>query len=143
MPVYIGSKKPVGEDRHIFVNGHQVYNDEGIGKQGLRSDTLDGYHIDEIVAGISNGTYRLELLTTTGNVFSPANRVITIYVKLYHGSEDITDAVPDANYVWTRTSSNPGDDLVWNGLHVTGKTIEVAYNNVARGNVLFTCTVYQ
>ena len=140
MAVRISSKK-TGQDRHIYVNDQQVYNHEAEDKKGLRADTLDGFHIDQIVAGISNGTYRIELLTTTGNVFSPTNRVINIYVKLYRGTEDVTNIVPDANYVWTRKSNNAGDDLVWNNMNITGKAIEVIAESVARGNVTFTCTV--
>ena len=140
MAVRISSKKQ-GQDRHIYVNDQQVFNDEGEGKRGLRADTLDGFHIDDIIAGIEIGIYRIDLSTESGYIFSPSNQTITIYAKLYKVTEDITSSIPEANFVWTRRSQNAGDDLVWNGLHITGTTLEVDYNSVARGNVLFTCTV--
>lgn len=140
MAVRISSKKS-GQERHIYVNDQQVYNYEGETKKGLRSDTLDGYHIDEIIAGIESGIYRIELLTDTGHVFSPTNRIITINAKLYRGTEDVTSSVPETNYVWTRKSSNPGDDLVWNEIRFTGTSLTVEYESVARGNVTLTCTV--
>lgn len=142
MPVRISSKKD-GQERHIYVNDQQVYNYEGEDKKGLRSDTLDGYHIDEIIAGIESGIYRIELLTETGYVFSPTNRTITIHAKLYRGTEDITSTIPEINYVWTRSSNNPGDDLVWNNERITGTSLTVTYDSVARGNVVLTCTVSQ
>lgn len=140
MAVRISSKKS-GQDRHIYVNDEQVYNYEDETNKGLRADTLDGFHIDDIIAGIKVGIYRVDLETESGYIFSPTNQTIIIYAKLYKGTEDITSSVPEANFVWTRRSRNAGDDLVWNNLHITGTRLEVDYHSVARGNVLFTCTV--
>lgn len=142
MAVRISSKKN-GQERHIYVNDQQVYNYEDDVKKGLRSDTLDGFHIDEIIAGIETGVYRIELTTETGYVFSPTNKTIIVHAKLYRGTEDITSSVPEVNYIWTRVSKNPGDDLVWNASHVTGTSVTVQYEEVARGNVVLTCTVSQ
>lgn len=142
MAVRISSKKN-GQERHIYVNDQQVYNYEDEVKNGLRSDTLDGFHVEEIIAGIATGLYRIELTTETGNVFSPTNRTITVRAKLYQGVEDITSTIPEVNYVWTRVSKNPGDDLVWNALHITGTSVTLEYDSVARGNVMLTCTVSQ
>lgn len=67
--------------------------------------------------------FRLELYSSSGNMF--LNGMIDTYlsITLYKGNEDVTAQYPDSCFIWTRQSSDADLDEYWNSQHSSGTKI--------------------
>lgn len=73
-----------------------------------------------ITARYSNGNYFTEDITST---------VAQVYVHDVNG-EDITDQFPDSAFSWTRTSTDPAADAIWNAAHKLMKTTTITTDDI-------------
>ena len=73
-----------------------------------------------ITARYSNGNYFTEDITST---------VAQVYVHDVNG-EDITDQFPDSAFSWTRTSTDPAADAIWNVAHKSMKTTTITTDDI-------------
>lgn len=78
-----------------------------------------------------NIVYRVEVISSNGNVFRNGNISTILEARVYHGSTDITSAVPVEKLIWTRTSHDSVADDAWNAAHAAGaKTITVTKDDI-------------
>lgn len=73
-----------------------------------------------ITARYSNGNYFTEDITST---------VAQVYVHDVNG-EDITDQFPDSAFSWTRTSTDPAADAIWNAAHKSMKSTTITTDDI-------------
>lgn len=67
-------------------------------------------------------SYRVEIISTKGNIFK--NNIINtiLYAKVYRGETEITDDVAISRFRWTRVSDDSYSDNLWNQNHFSGTT---------------------
>ena len=65
--------------------------------------------------------YRIEIVSSNGNLFKNGVIDTVLSAKLYKGDEDITTATGMQYFIWTRTSADPAGDSLWNQNHAAGK----------------------
>lgn len=135
---------------------HPYYND-GYGRydlsvadivQGLKDagydldgDNSGNWWQDDDLSQVIN--YRLEIITSNGNVFYDKNTSTSLSARLYYNNKDITNTVPEANFKWTRISGNTEEnkleDAEWNLRFSKGaKTIYITNHDINR-RALFQC----
>ena len=75
--------------------------------------------------------YRLEILSSEGNIFMNKQISTILFVKVYYGDEDVTHTISDNRLIWTRSSANVDSDLLWNEEHSLGmKTVYINTEDV-------------
>lgn len=75
--------------------------------------------------------YRLEILSSEGNVFMNRQISTILFVKVYYGDKDVTHTISDNRLIWTRSSANVDSDLLWNEEHSLGmKTVYINTEDV-------------
>lgn len=95
----------------------------------------------EDAATESDIAWKLEVLSSNGNIFKN-NIVDTILsAKVYKGKKDMTDELPASCFSWIRTSNNPTRDSRWNDIDGIGiKTIRITKEDINQ-RATFTCKV--
>lgn len=98
---------------------------------------LDGQLAEEL----KNVVYKVEIISTNGITFKNSDIYTILQARVYHGADDVTDTIDPNRFQWTRTSSDPEGDALWNFNNAGGyKEIEITNDDVfARAS--FTCTV--
>lgn len=85
--------------------------------------------------------YNVLVTSRSGNNFINGEIATSLKARVYKGSEDITDTLPDNAFSWLRVSTNPDGDAVWNELHQSvGSEIEIDNEDVYR-KATFDCEV--
>lgn len=98
-------------------------------KDAERTQLLDKETIMVASDGIDGeDVYRVEILSTRGNIFKNGEIGTTLVANVYKGSEDITANVNSANFRWTRASTDTAGDTTWNNKYAGGRK-EVAITN--------------
>ena len=70
--------------------------------------------------------YRIEIVSSNGNLFKNGIINTVLSAKLYKGDEDITAVTGMQYFIWTRTSADPTGDSLWNQNHAAGaKSISI------------------
>lgn len=67
-----------------------------------------------------NLSYRLELSSSKGNIFTNGQIDTYLTITLYRGNNDATSEYPDCHFKWTRQSSDSDLDEYWNSQHLAG-----------------------
>lgn len=93
---------------------------------------------------VGESIYRLDIIASQGATFyregQPYNATFTC--KLFYGTEEVTDTLPDACFDYTRTSGDPENDPTWNQLHKgIGPVLSITESDLV-GDVDFSVTVY-
>ena len=79
----------------------------------------------------NNVVHRLELTSTNGTIFRDNNINTVIRATYYQGNEDLTDGIPDEDFIWTKKMEDGTPDTVWNEQHRgVGREIEVTHEDV-------------
>jgi len=90
--------------------------------------------IDEIDKSIGEGVVRMEIDSSLGWMIG-TNETTSLSVKVYKRWVDITSLM--ATWVWTRTSGDAADDLIWNQAHTAlTNTAQISFADL--GNSLQT-----
>lgn len=104
-----------------------AYNKTTINESNFASD----YSWSLIQGPQGEDAWRIEILSTNGNIFKNGYINTLLYVKVYKGDTDITDSIPIDRFRWTRISSDPYSDNIWNQNHYSGvTTISVTKDDV-------------
>lgn len=103
---------------------------------------LDNKTLDIEIADIKiNVNYKVEIISTNGNVFKGEDYTTTLIARVYKGTEDLTDTLDANRFRWTRISDNNEDDLIWNTAHFGGtKQITVNQNDIKQ-RATFQCVI--
>lgn len=87
--------------------------------------------------------YKVDIISTNGNVFRNGEISTTLQVKIYLGTEDTTDSIPNDKIIWKRTSDDTTGDITWNTAHASGgKSIAITKDDV-KLKATFTCEVLE
>jgi hypothetical protein len=84
--------------------------------------------------------FRVEIIATNGNLFTNGNVSTTLIARMYQGSLDITDSLPQDRFRWYRQSANPAADETWNNAHLNMKQVNITSDDVAV-RAVFKCDV--
>lgn len=75
--------------------------------------------------------YRLVISSSNGNIFKNGNIQTTLTATVFSWDENITDALDDNQFIWTRVSDDAEADAIWNAAHYGGtKSIEITSDDV-------------
>lgn len=87
--------------------------------------------------------HRVEILSTNGNIFKNGIIDTWIYAVVYKGDKDITAEVDAGRFRWSRVSSDPSSDEMWNAKHFGGtKEIRVTSDDVYKRSS-FSCKILE
>lgn len=88
--------------------------------------------VDEKIKEVEeNITYKVEIISSNGNAFKNNQINTTLFAKVYHGSDDVTDELNASLFRWSRISDDPADDERWNQVHAGGqKSIDITSDDV-------------
>ena len=85
-------------------------------------------NIDEVEGKI---VYKVEVLSTKGNVFKNGQVDTILEAVVYYGPDNITEEVQASQLIWTRSSANEDADAAWNEAHKGGaKTITITQADI-------------
>lgn len=85
-------------------------------------------NIDEVEDNI---VYKLEIISTQGNIFKNGQVSTVLEAHVYHGMYDVTDQFDASKFRWTRVSNDAAGDAAWNQEHFGGtKSIQVTRDDV-------------
>lgn len=75
--------------------------------------------------------YRMDVIAGTAFLTreSPST---TLSARVWHGGEDVTDALDAARFLWHRTSADGMADSIWNEAHAGVKSVEITTEDVRR-----------
>lgn len=89
-----------------------------------------------------DSVYKVEVVSSNGNIFSNGEVNSILYAVIYYGGVDVTATISADRCIWTRTSSNPAADEIWNAEHSMGsKSIAIDINDVYE-RATFSCDLY-
>ena len=90
----------------------------------------------------SKVNYRVEITSTNGNLFKNDVIETTLIARVYFGSEDITDSLPQNSFRWKRVSDDSTADIAWNRLHQNlGSNILNIDSDDVDSRAVFNCEV--
>ncbi|MEA5031491.1 MAG: hypothetical protein VB025_05045 [Sphaerochaeta sp.] len=87
--------------------------------------------------------YQLQVISEGGTTFRTTEAfATTMRARVFKGGIEVTDSFTDADFRWSRTSSDAHADEIWNSAHysVGGKTLSITQDDVA-GRTNFFCTL--
>ena len=102
------------------------------------SEYVESFTISKQYDGADS--YSVYIASTGGNVFRNGIISTTLSARVLKGGEDITERIPEKNFLWTRTGNDAADDDLWNSVTHTGKTLEITGEDVYR-KAVFDCEV--
>lgn len=62
----------------------------------------------------------VDVISTQGSIFRNGTISSTLLARVYQAGVDVTDRYNAAQFIWTRTSSDPVSDAAWNTSHAGG-----------------------
>jgi hypothetical protein len=74
--------------------------------------------------------YKLDIIATRGVMLSPSVPSTQLMVRVYCGSEDVTEQTASSRFVWTRISNDATADAIWNLNHYGMKNITITTGDV-------------
>ena len=87
--------------------------------------------------------YLVQVISEGGTTFRTTTAfTTTMRARVFKGGAEVTDHFTDADFRWSRTSSDTHSDAIWNSAHysVGGKTLSITQDDVA-GRTNFFCTL--
>ena len=73
--------------------------------------------------------YRLEIISSS-DILSDSIQSTALSVRVWHGSQNVTDTIDAARLRWIRTSADPTADELWNATHVGMKAFTLTVRDV-------------
>ena len=113
------------------------------GKITFLSSDGDYNDLDDTIKDVSSKVnYRVEITSTNGNLFKNDIIETTLIAKVYYGSEDITDSLPQNSFRWKRVSDDSTSDNAWNLLHQDFGSNILAISSIdVENRAVFNCEV--
>lgn len=88
-----------------------------------------------------NITYKVDIISTNGNIYKGGDFVTTLMARVYQGTTDLTDTIDANRFRWTRVSDDTAGDTAWNTSHFGGaKQVTVTQSDVM-SRATFQCTI--
>ncbi|MPN50066.1 hypothetical protein SDC9_197692 [bioreactor metagenome] len=88
-----------------------------------------------------NIVYKVDIISTNGNVYKGGDFVTTLLARVYQGTTDLTDTIDANRFRWTRVSSDTAGDAAWNTSHFGGaKQVTVTQSEIMN-QATFQCTI--
>ena len=93
---------------------------------------LDAYNAQhEVDAVKDNIVYKVEIISSNGNVFKNGQIFSTLEARVYHGANDVTATIDANRFRWTRVSDDESGDASWNSAHFSGtKSVSITPSDV-------------
>lgn len=100
------------------------------------------YHATHTVSKQYDGSdsYSLLVESDSGTVFRNHMVETTLRARLYKAGTEITDRIPDENFLWNRISDDTDSDALWNAEEHRGRTLRITGEDVWR-KAVFNCEV--
>ena len=82
--------------------------------------------------------YNLKIISTNGDTFTNSEVYTTLIVKVYQGTQDITDSLPAERFSWKKITANEEEDTVWSQNRGQGvKTITITKEDISSRATFF------
>jgi hypothetical protein len=93
---------------------------------------LDAYNAQQEVDAVKdNIVYKVEIISSNGNVFKNGQIFSTLEARVYHGANDVTATIDANRFRWTRVSDDESGDASWNSAHFSGtKSVSITPSDV-------------
>jgi len=75
---------------------------------------------EDITDAMNNIVYKVEIISSNGNVFKNGAFSTILEAKVYRGAIDVTDTMDASRFRWKRISSDIDGDNSWNTSHFGG-----------------------
>lgn len=100
------------------------------------------YHTTHTVSKQYDGSdsYSLHVESDSGTVFRNHMVETTLRARLYKAGTEITDRIPDEQFLWSRMSDDAESDALWNAEEHRGRTLRITGEDVWR-KAVFNCEV--
>lgn len=100
------------------------------------------YHATHTVSKQYDGSdsYSLHVESDSGTVFRNHMVETTLRARLYKAGTEITDRIPDEQFLWSRMSDDAESDTLWNAEEHRGRTLRITGEDVWR-KAVFNCEV--
>ncbi|BDF53406.1 hypothetical protein CE91St24_31170 [Odoribacteraceae bacterium] len=100
------------------------------------------YHATHTVSKQYDGSdsYSLHVESDSGTVFRNHMIETTLRARLYKAGTEITDRIPDEQFLWSRISDDAESDALWNAEEHRGRTLRITGEDVWR-KAVFNCEV--
>lgn len=97
-----------------------------------KSDVYIKDEIDDMINEVdSRNSFRVEIISTNGNIFKNGNISTTLRAVLYNWDKNVTDQYDANRFRWTRVSQDKASDELWNQSHFGGtKEIDITSDDV-------------
>ena len=119
-------------------NWHSTFVD---GQDLFARYTYDGGQTWSSAIRIVGSAYRVEIVSSNGNIFKNGNISTVLSARVYNNEEDVTDTINASAFKWTKINSDGSLDTAWNTQHAGGtKTIKITSDDVYM-KASFTCDV--
>ena len=83
--------------------------------------------------------YEVVIYSSQGNIFKNGVIQTTLTAYIIQANRDVSTQFNENQFVWTRTSDNVQQDIIWNRNHITGsRSINITSDDV-EGKATFTC----
>lgn len=127
----------VTESTHVAESSVWSYGAVGIARFSLDDEVTVQRTKDSLAPVSGNGrdgrdgedSITVCILSTNGLIFRRSDPSFTtkLMAKVFQGGVDITDTIVGNRFRWTRTSSDPESDRVWNNAHyaLSGSTLAI------------------
>ena len=102
------------------------------------------YHATHTVSKQYDGSdsYSLHVESDSGTVFRNHMVETTLRARLYKAGTEITDRIPDEQFLWSRMSDDAESDALWNAEEHRGRTLRITGEDVWR-KAVFNCEVFE
>lgn len=109
-------------DYSSFITGFNADTNTNYIKASKVAIDLEGQSLDVAFNDVSTTVeninaqkmYRVEIISSNGNIFKNGAISTTLYAKVYSWDEDITDMIDASKFRWTRISNDTIGDNAWN-----------------------------
>lgn len=100
----------------------------GVSESYVTKDDINST-VDNIVS--KKNLYRIEIISSNGNVFKNGNIKTTLSLRLYNFDKNVTDEFNASRFRWSRVSDDKEGDDAWNQSHYGGtKEVDISAEDV-------------
>lgn len=111
----------------------------------LAIDWVSPGDIEELRGPPGDSAYNVVVESSEGTIFRPGLGSTTLLsARIFSGTAEVTDQFPASSFVWSRQSSDPGADALWNADYANGgyKHVLVSVDDV-QARATFFCSIIQ
>lgn len=109
-------------------------------RDGEISSKASQTQVDEIADNI---VYKLDIISSNGQIFKNGVISTTLMARVYHGSTDVTDSIDANRFRWKRISLDSAGDTAWNTAHFGGTKNIVVTNSDVMHRATFNCEILE